>query len=140
MVKPIIKDIKELRKQSVPVDKDEDLSDVVQDLKDTLATVEGYGLTANQIGVYKRLAYIKVGDEEAVLLNPKILQREDKIKVKEGCLSIPGVDFYTDRYNKITFISNGEEYNAEGLLAQIVQHEVDHMNGITILQRKHKAR
>lgn len=139
-MKPIIKDIKELRRPSIPVDKDEDLSDVVQDLKDTLATVEGYGLTANQIGVYKQLAYIKVGDEEAVLLNPKILQREEKIKFKEGCLSIPGVEIYTDRYNKITFESNGEEFEAEGLLAIIIQHEVDHMNGITILQRRHKAR
>lgn len=140
MVKPIIRYIKELSRASVPVDNLDDLSNVLQDLKDTLATVEGYGLTANQIGVYKRLAYIKVGDEEAVLLNPKILQREELVKVKEGCLSIPGVEFCVDRYNKITFESNGEEYEAEGLLAQIVQHEVDHMNGITLLQRKHKAR
>ncbi len=140
MVKPIIKDVKELRRTSIPVDSLDDLSNVLQDLKDTLATVEGYGLTANQIGVRKQLAYIKVGAEEAVLLNPKILQREELIKVKEGCLSIPGVEIYADRYNKITFESNGEEYEAEGLLAQIVQHEVDHMNGIIVLQHKHKAK
>lgn len=138
MVKPIIKNIKELRRPCVPVV--EDLSEVVQDLKDTLATVEGYALTANQIGVYKCLAYIKVKDEESILVNPKILQREEKIKFKEGCLSIPGVEIYTDRYNKIIFESNGEEYEAEGLLAIIIQHEVDHMNGILILQRRHKAK
>ncbi len=140
MIKSIIKDVKELRKPSALVSPAEDLSDVVQDLKDTLTTVEGYGLTANQIGMYKQLAYIKVEDEEAVLLNPKIISKEQLIKFKEGCLSIPGVEIYTDRYNKITFESNGEEYEAEGLLAIIIQHEVDHMNGVLILQRRHKAR
>ena len=140
MIKSIITNIKELRKPCVEAQKGEDISAVVQDLKDTLATQKGCGLAANQIGVQKKIAFYKIGPNEVTLINPKITDKYDKTIFTEGCLSFPGLEIKTDRYREITLENNNQRYGASGIEAIVIQHEVDHLNGVTIFDRKHKAR
>jgi len=140
MIKPIVNNINELRKPCADVLPDEDISAILQDLKDTLATKKGYGLTANQIGIQKKLAYYVFKGKENVLINSKIIEKSDKIVFNEGCLSFPGVVVKTDRYTDITFINNGQQFSASGIEAIIIQHEIDHLNGRLIFDRKHKAK
>ena len=140
MIQPIIKDINVLRKPCLTVEQGEDIAGIVQDLKDTLATQKGYGLTANQIGVHKKLAYYNVSGKENILINPKMHTKYDRILFDEACLSFPSVIVRTDRYKEIVFENNGIECQASGLEAIVIQHEIDHLNGRTIFDRKHKAR
>lgn len=140
MVKKIVTDIKELRKPCAEVLPDEDISAIILDLKDTLNTQKGIGLAANQIGINKKIAYYKFGENEVTLINPRIIEKWDRIVFAEGCLSFPGLEIKTDRYLGIMFENSGNKFEAGYLEAMIIQHEVDHLNGITILDRKHKAR
>lgn len=143
MIKQIITSISELRKPCKLVEEGEDISQIIQDLKDTLATKKGYGVTANQIGYNKRIAYIKVGKTELVLINSKIIEKENRIIFNEGCLSFPDIFLKTDRWNDVVFENgiNGEEkYSVQGLEAIVVSHEIDHFNGKVIFDRKHKGR
>ena len=143
MIKAIVNNIQELRKVCAEVEPDEDISTILQDLKDTLATKKGYGLAANQIGVQKKIAYYVLDGKEVTLINPKIVEKDNKITFKEGCLSFPGIVILTDRYNTLTIELDRmpyKQYSADGIEAIIIQHEVDHLNGITIFQRKHKAK
>ena len=109
---------------------------LIDDMIETMHAEEGVGLAANQIGVLQRVVVIQLPeDEEArVLINPEITRREGEREVEEGCLSIPGYRGLftrsetvrakaTDRYGKPVRIK------AEGLLAQALQHETDHLNG-----------
>ena len=97
------------------------------------AWVAGTGLAAIQIGIPLRFAWFKWGEEEFTLLNPVILSSKGKAKrLQEGCLSIPDTYVFVKRYYKITYQSGTEGYKAKGLKAQIIQHEIDHMNGILI--------
>lgn len=140
MIKPIVTSIKELRKPCAEIEANEDINAVVQDLKDTLATQKGYGLAANQIGIQKKIAYYKYEKSEVTLINPKIMDKSHKITFREGCLSFPGLEILTDRYNEIEVENDGVLFYVIGIEAIIVQHEVDHLEGRTIFDKKHKAR
>ncbi len=139
MIKLIVNNIQELRKPCAEVLPDEDVSTMLQDLKDTLATLKGYGLAANQIGVQKKIAYYVFEGKETILINPKIVEKSDRIVFEEGCLSFPGIVIKTDRYKEIVFVNNNKQYSANGIEAIIIQHECDHLCGIVIMDRKHKA-
>ena len=99
----------------------------------------GVGLAANQIGLTERIAVINVDQEAAeteqvVLINPEIISSEGEEEAEEGCLSIPGIVAVRKRYSKVTVRSHdldGEPYTfeADGLLAIAIQHEIDHLNG-----------
>ncbi len=128
-------------------------------LKDTLFAalkgMGGLGLSANQIGVNKRACVIKLNDEELFLLNPVITQRSNEgFLFYEGCLSIPdtikkplrtirstSITVQTDNLGEITFQINPEEDRADEkvsrdtMMTVIVQHEIDHLDGITIRDR-----
>jgi peptide deformylase len=128
-------------------------------LKDTLFAalkgLGGVGLSANQIGVNKRACVIKFNDEELFLLNPVIIERSnDGFIFYEGCLSMPDtmkkpvrtirstkVVVMTDNLGEITFEVNpeedrkGEQVSADTMKTVIVQHEIDHLDGITIKDR-----
>lgn len=127
--------MKELRKPCLPIEKGEDISQIIQDLKDTLATVNGYALAANQIGYNKQVAYIKSSQlykgetiPEIILINPKIIEKSEPIKFEESCLSFPGLTVLTRRYRLIT-LQNKEIIELYGnLLAVIIQHECAHCN------------
>jgi len=154
---PIVTDIKELSKPCAPVEAGEDISRIITELKETLNTSGGLGLSANQIGYNKQIAYIKIMKgynketkkieyNEIVLINPKILEHDRRIKVKgERCLSLPHVSVDTDRWVFITVQNCNEKlepsvFCSQDMEAICIEHEIDHLNGKTILDRKHKAR
>lgn len=90
----------------------------------------GSGLAAIQIGVPVRFAWYKTNSEEGTLLNPVILERYGSDVGKEGCLSIPHKWVEVDRAWEIVYMTNGKKRRAIGYLARLIQHEIDHMDGI----------
>ena len=136
MIKPIVKDVLFLGEESEVATK-EDMS-VVNDLIDTLrANLDGcVGLAANMIGVKKRIIVFAVGSAIVPMINPVILKKEKSYVTEESCLSLTGFR-ETTRYETIeveyfdkSFKKQRETFT--GFVAQIIQHEVDHCNGIII--------
>ena len=142
-----------LKKRSEPVDVvDDEIRVLVDDMAETMYAAPGVGLAANQVGVTKRIAVIDIDHPEGksdllVLINPEIVERSGEIEWEEGCLSFPGIDVNVQRSRKIRMTAlnrDGEAYELEAqeLLAVAIQHEIDHLDGITLankmsfLQRK----
>lgn len=124
---------------------DEEISSLVQDLKDTLYSTDGIGLAAPQIGVLKRVILIDLkGDSKPILLvNPKIIKKIGKEEDIEGCLSYPGYEGDVVRPRKVIVVGtelNGQdvEYTATGLLARAFCHEIDHLDGVLYTDRANK--
>ncbi len=127
-----------LREIAQPVTEfNDDIQTVIDDMFETMYHAEGVGLAATQIGIAKRIAVIDVSDvenERLVLINPEIIDRDDDTMMTEGCLSVPGFRDSVPRANKCTLKAldrHGVEYTktATGLLAEAIQHELDHLNG-----------
>jgi len=151
---PIITNIDELRKPCQEVTKEDNIKEIVQKLKDTLESVGGLGLTANQIGINKRISYVKIPKfinkeiqyNEFILINAKIIEKERPIKVNnEGCLSFPEVYVDTLRYVFCTVESLNEKLELQTNLYQdlealAIQHECDHQNSKTIFDNKWRAK
>ena len=116
-----------------------DLSQLIEDMFETMYAAKGVGLAAPQVGVRQRLTVIdlSLGEDETkklVLINPEITAREGKQVGEEGCLSIPGFREPVSRSNKVTLKAYNEkgeavELTGEELLARAFEHEVDHLNG-----------
>lgn len=140
MKQKIITDIRFLKQTSQDASPDE-VADIVSDLEDSLDLNRGLGLSAIQIGINKRISIVRFNDVKIDLINAEIIEKEEKFIFKrEGCLSIPGIYIDTDRYNYVKILNNNKIEEYRGLIGVCVAHEIDHQNGITILQRKHKAR
>ena len=127
-----------LRKKTPPVQKfDQELQRLIDDLFETMYAAPGVGLAANQVGVQLRLAVMDCSDEHdqpLVLINPEIVESADRQEMEEGCLSVPDIRDKVQRYNKLKLRAldrHGQPYEleAEGLMAQCVQHEIDHLDG-----------
>jgi peptide deformylase len=107
---------------------------------ETLYAKGGAGLAANQVGELKQVAVIEAGDGLKILINPKILSKKGKIVAVEGCLSLPGYEFDVKRPQKI-FVEyldksgQAQKLKAEDLLARVICHEVDHLQGKTLLDK-----
>ena len=136
MIRPIMKDPIFLAQKSVPATK-EDLP-VAQDLLDTLtAHKDGcVGMAANMIGVSKRIIAFDNEGKYMVMFNPEIVKRSEPYEAEEGCLSLPGTR-KTKRYRSIKVrYQNGQLQTRfktfTGWTAQIIQHEIDHCNGVLI--------
>jgi len=136
MIKPICKDTIILSRKSSPATK-ADLP-VASDLLDTLGAHMDrcVGMAANMIGVNKRIIAFSVGLMNIVMLNPVITKHSGPYETEEGCLSWEGVR-KTTRYQSIEveFLDRNFEKQRQtfsGFTAQIIQHEVDHCNGIPI--------
>ena len=104
---------------------------------DTMREAGGVGLAANQVGVLKRLIVVQLPDDEEarIYINPEIVRREGEREVEEGCLSIPGYKGLITRsvwvrFRAMDHASQTVKLRAEELLAQVLEHEVDHLNGI----------
>ncbi|TAM10593.1 MAG: peptide deformylase [Nevskiaceae bacterium] len=116
---------------------DEKLHALIADMFETMYAAPGIGLAATQVGVSLQLAVMDCSEahnEQRVLINPEVLAEDDLEEMEEGCLSIPDVQEKVRRYNHITVRAQdaaGQSYEikAEGLLAQCLQHEIDHLNG-----------
>ena len=107
------------------------------DMVETMHAEQGVGLAANQVGSLQKVAVIQLPEwEEAlVLINPEIIRREGEREVEEGCLSIPGYRGMVKRSQRVRARAldlNGKQIRikAEGLLAQALEHETDHLKGI----------
>ena len=126
-------------------DFDGSLERLAEDMLATMREQEGVGLAANQVGRLKRILVVAVEDDEYVLVNPVIEEASETIEsVPEGCLSIPGIQVEVERPTEITISgqdASGEpiRIEAEGLLARVFQHEVDHLDGVLILDRTDRA-
>lgn len=127
-----------LRKVSTPVHTfDEKLHALIDDMFETMYEAKGVGLAAPQIGINIRLSVVDVlGDksQQLVLANPEIIASEGQIEYQEGCLSVPSVYDTVHRAEKVTLRAQDKfghffEMNAEGLLGECFQHEIDHLNG-----------
>lgn len=131
-----------LKSTAAPVDTfDESLARLAEDMLETMRAHEGVGLAANQVGRLKRILVAALEDEEIVIVNPTIEDEADELeKDSEGCLSIPEIQVEVER--PVSVAVSGQDLNGEpvrleasGLLARIVQHEMDHLNGVLILDR-----
>ena len=136
MVKPIVHDVLFLGRKST----DADASDLqtAQDLLDTLRAhfADCVGLAANMIGVGKRIIAFYDGGKLEVMFNPEIIKCDGAFETEEGCLSLDGVR-KTKRYKSIKVKFQNEKMQVRmksysGWTAQIIQHEVDHCNGVII--------
>jgi len=99
---------------------------------------EGVGLAAPQIGMDKRIIIADMGKELLKIINPQILEGEGKNSLSEGCLSLPEIFIPVNRANKIKIEGLNEDkkllrLTIEGFLARIIQHEIDHLNGVLII-------
>ena len=137
MVKEIVHDPILLARKSTPAEK-EDLQ-TAEDLLDTLAFHrEGcVGMAANMIGVCKRIIAFDNDGSYMVMLNPRILKQEGLYETQEGCLSLLGGPRKCQRYQKIKVQYQTLDFQTRlktftGWTAQIIQHEIDHCNGILI--------
>ena len=136
-----------LRSAASPVtDFDELLADDAERMIDLMRDAIGVGLAATQLGLLRRMLVFQVGSEAepTVLVNPEIEWRsEDSATAEEGCLSIPGVVVDVERplfVRARALDVNGEPLTLEasGLEARVIQHEVDHLDGVLMLDRTEK--
>jgi peptide deformylase len=110
---------------------------------ETMYDAPGVGLAAPQVNVSKRVFVMDVRDDEhepAVVINPKIESAEEEVELREGCLSVPGMVGDIIRYKRIVVTGldrTGQKIRieGEGLLAQCLQHEIDHLNGTLYIDR-----
>ena len=137
-----------LRREGDPVKVfDEELSDFVKDMFETMYHAEGVGLAAPQVGVSRRICVIDVRDDElgergcVALINPEIVEfSRETDKASEGCLSIPGLDEFVTRPARVVVRAQdptgvGFEVEAEGLFSRALQHELDHLDGTLFIDR-----
>jgi peptide deformylase len=144
-----------LREKTTPVNGiDGQIQRLIDDMIETMYAAGGIGLAANQVGIPKRLCIIDVSrisilrdvsikEEQRpliVLINPLIVAKEENEEAEEGCLSIPGYRTNIKRAGKIHvkgFNREGKpiEIEATGLLSRALQHEIDHLDGLLIIDR-----
>jgi len=128
-----------LRKVAKPVDKGTpELVQRTEDLFDTLRHAQGVGLAANQVNIDLSMAVISYKETTLRLFNPRIVEKKGDQHLIEACLSVPGVEGDVHRAEEVTLAYLDEhgvtvERMFHGHLARIVQHEVDHLNGILIV-------
>jgi peptide deformylase len=120
---------------------DGSLRDLVRAMAETMYEENGIGLAAPQVGVDKRVIVFDVDDNLAALCNPVITELGEEVVVEEeGCLSVPGIMVPVERARRVVCSGQtieGREImiEAEDLLARVLQHEIDHLDGIIILDR-----
>ena len=120
---------------------DRSIQKLIEDMIETMKEAPGVGLAAPQVGVPLRLAVIEVDEKITVIVNPEIIKSTGEVELDEGCLSVPG---FWGRLNRAERVSvkaldrHGKEQrirDAEGLFAQALQHEIDHLDGYLYVDR-----
>jgi len=134
-----------LRKKAKKIEViDKDILSMIDDMIETMHNADGVGLAANQIGLAIQLAVIdplieEEDHEPSVFINPKIISRDgEEIIMEEGCLSLPEIREEIKRPEKITVramdkYGNDFEEEYDDLVARVLQHEIDHLNGILFI-------
>lgn len=141
-----------LKKRAAAVKKvDDRIRKLVRDLAETMYAAPGVGLAATQVDVHQRVIVIDVSesrDQLLVLVNPEILEQDGVSTFEEGCLSVPGIYDKVERAERVKIRSldlngNDVEFEAGGMLAVCIQHEIDHLEGkvfVEYLSRMKQAR
>lgn len=119
---------------------DQSIQQLIDDMIETLRAAPGLGLAAPQVGVPLRIAVVDVDEQITVLVNPEITEVEGEHEPEEGCLSIPGYVANVKRALKVTVKAKNRrgkdvKIKADELLAHVIQHEVDHLDGILFIDR-----
>ena len=151
MHKIVVYDNPVLRKKAEPVgDIDKKIRLLLKDMAGVMSKEGGVGIAAPQVGESVQAAIVDIspkygGKGRIVLLNPRIISGSGSSAGDEGCLSVPGVQVKVKRYHQIKMEGlniNGElvNYQCSGLLARAMQHEIDHLNGILIIDKMNKIR
>lgn len=121
-------------------DEPESLARLVDDMIETMYEAPGVGLAAPQIGISKRIFVADIGEGPFTMVNPEIVEVSGTWTFDEGCLSVPGYYWPIKRpgYAKARgFDIDGNliEYEGEELMGRVLQHEIDHLNGMLLLER-----
>jgi peptide deformylase len=127
-----------LRKKAIKVAKvTPQIEKLVENMVETMRDQRGVGLAANQVGVLQKIAVIETPEmeEPLVLINPEVMKTDGERQVEEGCLSVPGYRGLVNRSETVRIKAMGLDgkiyrLNADELLAQALEHEIDHLNGI----------
>jgi peptide deformylase len=134
-----------LRKQAKPIERvDDELRKLMDDMLATMYDAPGIGLAAPQIGISRRLIVMDPAKDDApktsiFMVNPEILYRSDDLRVhEEGCLSIPDITAEIERpaATRVSFLDREgkrQEMELEGIWSTLVQHEIDHLNGVLFI-------
>jgi peptide deformylase len=122
---------------------DEEIKKLASDMVETLKSIGGIGLAANQVGVAKRIfvidrTHIDGEEEPVIMLNPELVESSEEQVIEEGCLSAPGIYENVTRARKVkvrglNLSGNKMEIEGEGLLSRALLHEMDHLNGILFI-------
>jgi peptide deformylase len=113
---------------------------LVDDMLETMYAAPGVGLAANQVGIQKRLFVYDIGEGPGVVVNPTIHETKGEWTYDEGCLSVPGLYWPIVRPKFVHLAGfdadgNAVEFEADELMARMLQHEVDHLDGTLLLSR-----
>ena len=141
---------KKLRVKSklIPVKeiKSKEMKAFLVDMEETMLEKDGIGLAAPQVGVHKRVVVVNTKDGVVALINPKITKSSwRKESEEEGCLSVPGFYGYVKRSVRISVEARGYDgekikFEANGLFARVIQHELDHLDGVLFIDKAKKSR
>jgi peptide deformylase len=118
---------------------DDALRQLASDMLETMYAAPGVGLAATQVGVQRRFFVYDVGDGPGTIVNPKIIERAGEWTYLEGCLSVPDLHFEIVRPGSVRLVGfdldgNELEIEADELLGRCFQHEVDHLDGVLLLE------
>lgn len=127
-------------KASTVTDFDDDLAKLADDMLMTMYDAPGVGLAAPQIGISKRIFVADAGDGPFAMVNPEIVETSGKWKFEEGCLSVPGYYWHIKRPDfaraeGLDLDGNPVMYEGDELMGRVLQHEIDHLNGVLLLER-----
>jgi peptide deformylase len=134
-----------LRQEAKPVEKNEAIHELVENMFETMRNAHGIGLAGNQVDILKQIIVVDVSElddykdqKPLVLINPEIVSREGEWEMEEGCLSIPIVRDVVTRAEKIRVrykdvYFNDVELEADKILGRVILHEIDHLNGILFI-------
>jgi peptide deformylase len=116
------------------------LAKLAEDMIATMYDAPGVGLAANQVGVQKRMFVYDVGDGPRTVINPELVESRGEWTYEEGCLSVPGLSWEIVRPKEVLIRGvdldgNDVEVEADELLARCFQHEIDHLDGMLLLER-----
>jgi peptide deformylase len=136
-----------LRRRAAPVrEVTPEIRSMIREMVETMYAEVGIGLAATQVGIALR---VMVVDQEGglgarALLNPEIVEQEGRAVAEEGCLSIPGIFAPVARAERVRLTAHDEDgqpvdLDARGLFARVLQHEMDHLNGMLFIDRLEPA-
>ncbi len=119
---------------------DDRIKILIEDMKETMYKEDGIGLAAPQVGIARRVVVIDIGDGFLALINPEIITQEGEEIDSEGCLSIPGKLGKVRRPFKVKvkyldLEGNEKIIEGTGLLARVLCHEIDHLNGVLFIDK-----